>query len=257
MSTMSEENVVEAVQEVAAVPEAAPTAPPPIPAVGPKKRGRKPKSALPPPPPVEAPKLLRRRRAPRISKGDRAFAAALSSAEKDRAKCIEELSKIMEQWDVKQARLKSLDWKISVLKGNTSTSAMAGMQLQSYASTPTNYPYPPSAAATPFIPPSMRTPTIAVAPQAGGGAMDVGFEQEEEDPDKFLKVGGVIGADKGWAWWTKGKKWSNLGSLLAKGCGSKIAARAAGDIQLKRLLFVSSIIIPVVILPIPMGRAMR
>lgn len=171
-----------------------------------KKRGRKPKVVAPPPPPppVEAPKTRKRRVAP-LNKTERAFSVAIAATEKERSKCIDELSKIMEQWDVKQARLKSLDWKISNLKGTTSTSSIAGMQLQSYAQPPAQYPpnvnYPPPPAyqqATNFVPPSMRTPSLPVVPQASGGAIDTGMEQDIEDPDMFLKgAGGVIGG-KGW-----------------------------------------------------------
>lgn len=204
MADMSEENVEQApVQESPVeVLESAPT--PVTAAPEKKKRGRKPKIALLPPVPAEAPKPTRKRRsAPRISKGDRAFSAALASAEKDRGKCIEELSKIMEAWDVKQARLKSLDWKISALKGNTSTSAIAGMHLQSYAQPPHpqmpaifgNYPSPQMP--TTFVPPSMRTPAIPAVPQAGGGAVDGIVEsQVSDEEDQFLK-GGIVG-ERGW-----------------------------------------------------------
>lgn len=210
---MTDENVIEQapVEEVsAAAVEAAPTevaSAAPVPEK--KKRGRKPKVPVAPPAPVvEAPRLVRKRRnGTRISSTERAIGAALAVTEKERTKCIDELSKIMEMWDVKQARLKSLDWKISNLKGTTSTSSIAGMQLQSYAqpSQAVGYPmpqypqqaYPP--APTAFIPPSMRTPAIPAVPQAGGGAVGGGFETEQEDPDQFLKVGGVVGSEKGWA----------------------------------------------------------
>lgn len=202
---MTEEATIDQapVQEVPAAAETAPTNTPPA-APEKKKRGRKPKIALLPPVPAEAPKPTRKRRTVvRVSKGDRAFSAALASAEKDRGKCIEELSKIMEAWDVKQARLKSLDWKISALKGNTSTSAIAGMQLQSYAQQPHpqmpatfgNYPAPQMP--TTFVPPSMRTPAIPAIPQAGGGAVDGIVEsQVSDEEDQFLK-GGIVG-ERGW-----------------------------------------------------------
>jgi hypothetical protein len=192
---------VEPAQEVPSEPvavESTPTAP-----TG-KKRGRKPKSALPPP--IEAPKPVKKRRnAPRISKGDRAFQSAIASTDKERAKCIEELSKIMEQWDVKQARLKSLDWKISTLKGTTQTSSIAGMQLSPYGQQPSfvqNSPYgmPPAypPQATNFMPPSMRTPTLPVVPQANGGAIAGIVETPvEEGEDQFLSGAGVMGG-KGW-----------------------------------------------------------
>jgi hypothetical protein len=191
---------VEPVQETPVeTPEVSPIAP-----TG-KKRGRKPKSA--PPPPIEAPKPVKKRRnAPRISKGDRAFQSAIASTEKERAKCIEELSKIMEQWDVKQARLKSLDWKISNLKGTTSTSAIAGMQLQGYTQQPQypagiNYPPMPPAYPSPastYIPPAMRTPQVPIEPRANGGAegiIDDGTQIDEED--QFLTNTGAIGG-RGW-----------------------------------------------------------
>jgi hypothetical protein len=198
---MTDEIVVETqpvgpVQETPVeTPEASPVAP-----TG-KKRGRKPKSALPPP--IEAPKPVKKRRnAPRISKGDRAFQSAIASTDKERAKCIEELSKIMEQWDVKQARLKSLDWKISTLKGTTQTSSITGMQLSPYGQQPShvqNSPYvmfPPAypPQATNFMPPSMRTPALPVVPQANGGAIDGIIDtQVDQEEDQFLKGSGVMG----------------------------------------------------------------
>jgi hypothetical protein len=187
---------VEPVQETPVeTPEASPVAP-----TG-KKRGRKPKSALPPP--IEAPKPVKKRRnAPRISKGDRAFQSAIASTDKERAKCIEELSKIMEQWDVKQARLKSLDWKISTLKGTTQTSSIAGMQLSPYgvnnvpAGSYGMFPQPPAypSPQTTFMPPSMRTPALPVVPQANGGAIDGIIDtQVDQEEDQFLKGSGVMG----------------------------------------------------------------
>lgn len=179
----------------------------------PKKRGRKPKSALPPAPPpppplppVEVPKPRKRRTVVRMSRDDRAFSAAVASTEKDRAKCIDELSKIMEMWDVKQARLKALDWKISTLRGTSDKSAIAGMRLQEYPQPqapgypiPPQYPQPPAypyPSAPAYIPPGMRTPSLPIVPgvpQPGGGAEGIVDDTDNEDPDKFLKVGGVIG----------------------------------------------------------------
>lgn len=200
MTDMSDELVDQTpVQEAPVAAESAPTEVPPAAVPEKKKRGRKPKIALLPPT-AEAPKPTRKRRVvQRISKGDRAFSAALASAEKDRGKCIEELSKIMEAWDVKQARLKSLDWKISALKGNTSTSAIAGMQLQSYAQPPHpqmpatfgNYPVPQMP--TTFVPPSMRTPAMPAVPQAGGGAIEGIVESQATEEDQFLTGSGVRG----------------------------------------------------------------
>lgn len=208
-STMTEENIEQPIPVQESIPE--PVAPTEVTVEkpAPKKRGRKPKVVAPPAPPVEAPKPRRRRNVVRMSRDERAFGAAVSSAEKERAKCIEELSRIMEQWDVKQARLKSLDWKISALKGNTDKSAIAGMQLQSYNQPqapgypiPPQYPQPPAypnPSAPSYMPPGMRTPALPVVPGAGGGAVDTGQELAvNDDEDQFLKGnGGVIGGS-GW-----------------------------------------------------------
>lgn len=201
MTDMSETTTEQTPVEVPVTAESAPTEVAIAAAPEKKKRGRKPKSALPPPPPtpVAVPKAPRKHRSPKRPWEN----PAIASAEKERGKCIEELSRIMEQWDVKQARLKSLDWKISALKGNTSTSAIAGMQLQSYAQPPHpqmpaifgNYPSPQMP--TTFVPPSMRTPAIPAVPQAGGGAVDGIVEsQVSDEEDQFLK-GGIVG-ERGW-----------------------------------------------------------
>lgn len=204
---MTEENTEQPIPTQEAVQE--PAAPTEIPSEkpAPKKRGRKPKVDAAPAPTVEVPKTRRRRNVVRMSRDERAFGAAVSAAEKERGKCIDELSKIMEQWDVKQARLKALDWKISALKGNTSTSAIAGMQLQSYnqpqapgpisnyphyyaqSSQPPAYPNPSASA---YMPPGMRTPAPPVVPGAGGGAEGV-VDDDNDDPDKFLKGSGLVG----------------------------------------------------------------
>lgn len=204
MTDMSETPVEQTPIEVPVTAESAPTEVLTAAAPEKKRRGRKPKVALAPPAPVpvliETHKPRKRRTQAWANKTDRAFSAALAATEKERAKCIDELSKIMEMWDVKQARLKSLDWKISNLKGTTAMSAIAGMQLQSYAQPPHpqmpatygNYPAPlPN-----YTPPSMRQPTLPIEPRASGGAEGIVDDGQNEDPDQFLRVGGVVGDGK-------------------------------------------------------------
>lgn len=178
----------------------------------PKKRGRKPKAPPAPlPPPVEAAKpRTKRRNNARGSATDRAFQSAIAKVELERAKTIDELSKIMEQWDVKQARLKALDWKISTLKGTTQTSSIAGMQLSPYGQSPQHQPaypgmnYPPMPSAYPpqgqptYIPPAMRQPAIPVDPRAMGGSEGIVDDGQNDQEDQFLTNTGVVGGVKGW-----------------------------------------------------------
>lgn len=193
MSDMTEELIEtsEPAQEVVAAE--APTADKPAP----KKRGRKPKSATPPPVPVEAPKPVKKRRpvAVKLSKADKMLASMLESAEIDRIKTVDEMAKLMEHSGVKQARLDAIKWKVSALKGENPQ-----QQLQPSAPYP-NYPMPPQfpqppaypSAGTQYMPPGMRTPALPQVPMAQGGAVDAGLEPEGDDPDKYLKVGGVVG----------------------------------------------------------------
>lgn len=209
---------LEAVQETPLEPVNVPlTAAPATATPEKKKRGRKPKAPpAPPAPPVEAAKSRKRRNNARGSASDRAFQSAIAKVEMERAKTIDELSKVMEQWDVKQARLKALDWKISTLKGTTQTSSIAGMQLSPYGQMqgqpayiqnggPANgfMNYPPMPAAYPtqptYVPPAMRQPAIPIDPRATGGAEGIVDDATDDDPDKFLRgAGGVIGSDRGW-----------------------------------------------------------
>src|SRR5271168_2828223 len=122
---MTEENLAlaEPLQETPAAVESAPTVVS-TDKPAPKKRGRKPKSALPPPAPVpvEAPKPRKRRISAvkvKVSKGERAIAAAVSAAQVDRVKCIDELTKVMQMQYSKEGVLKALDWKIGMLTGSS------------------------------------------------------------------------------------------------------------------------------------------
>lgn len=202
MSDMTEEltEVPEPVQESVQEPAAATEAPKPA---G-KKRGRKPKSAtppLPPPPPVEVHKPRKRRTASiavaKMSKGERAIAAAVSAAQIERVKCIAECAKVMQMQGARESTLKSVDWQIAMLTGapipgNGNTQAPASNYPHYYAQTPQPPAYPaPSAPA--YMPPGMRTPTLPVVPQAMGGAIDTGLGEDNDDPDQFLKVGGIVG----------------------------------------------------------------
>lgn len=174
-----------------------------------KKRGPKPKTPpapLPPPEPIKAVRKRKRGGTVRLSATDRAFQSAITSTENDRAKCIEEMSKIMEMWDVKQARLKALDWKLSTLRGTTQTSAIAGMQLSPYGAPQQQYPpninYPPMPAAylptgqPGYVPPAMRQPAVPVDPRASGGSEGIIDDGQNGEEDQFLTGGGVIGSGK-------------------------------------------------------------
>lgn len=192
-TTETSELVQESIPEPVAVTEVPPAKPEP------KKRGRKPKVPSPPTPvptPVVAHKPKKRRTPEaRLSKGERAVAAAISAAQVDRVKCIEELSKVMQMKYAKDGVLQTLDWKIGMLTG---APASAPVQAPGYP-IPPQYPQPPAypTPAHAFVPPSMRTPALPNVPQASGGAIEGIVDPEPEGEDQFLSGGGVMGG-KGW-----------------------------------------------------------
>jgi hypothetical protein len=198
----------EATQEV--IPEVLAAAPETgTPAPEKKKRGRRPKVVAAPAPAPEPVKATRKRRVPvaRLSAGDRALNAALANAEKERIKAIEEVAKMMELTQAKQARHDSINWKIAALKReapmNTSfphTPQMPYPQQAPGYPLPPQYPQPPAypvAGAPTYIPPAMRQPALPVEPRANGGAEGIVDDTENDDPDKFLTATGAVGG-RGW-----------------------------------------------------------